>query len=144
MTYRANLVATLVLLTVASFSAAGVWAQTAPTMLHPRLDVRPVVTGLTQPTTMAFLGPNDLLVLQKAAGLVRRVSLVGGVWTLQTNPLDLAVNNVGGRGLMGIAVHPNFATNSFVYLYWTESSTGADTNVAANTPLLGNRVDRFV
>lgn len=146
MTYRANLVATLVLFTVASIPAAGVLAQTAePTMLHPRLDVQPVVTGLTQPTTMAFLGPNDLLVLQKAAGLVRRVSLVGGFWVLQSSPvLDLAVNNVGGRGLMGIALHPNFPTNPGVYLYWTESSTGVDTNVAANTPLLGNRVDRFV
>jgi glucose/arabinose dehydrogenase len=116
-------------------------------MLHPRLDVRPVVTGLGafQPTTMAFLGPNDLLVLQKAAGLVRRVSLGSGGWVLQSSPvLDLAVNYHGGRGLMGIALHPNFATNSFVYLYWTESSSGADTIAAADTPLLGNRVDRFV
>jgi glucose/arabinose dehydrogenase len=31
-----------------------------------------------------------------------------------------------------------------VYLYWTESTTGADTGVLSSTPLLGNRVDRFV
>jgi hypothetical protein len=31
-----------------------------------------------------------------------------------------------------------------VYLYWTESSTGVDTAVLSETPLLGNRVDRYV
>ena len=32
-------------------------AQTAgPEMLVPRLAVRPVISGLTQPTSMAFLG----------------------------------------------------------------------------------------
>ena len=29
-------------------------------------------------------------------------------------------------------------------MYWTESTTGADTNVLSETPLLGNRVDRYV
>jgi glucose/arabinose dehydrogenase len=32
----------------------------------------------------------------------------------------------------------------FVYLYWTESTTGADSAVLSETPLLGNRVDRFL
>jgi glucose/arabinose dehydrogenase len=54
------------------------------------------------------------------------------------------VNSGSERGLLGIALHPNFADNGFVYLYWTESTTGGDTDVLANTPLLGNRVDRFV
>ena len=47
---------------------------------------------------------------------------------------------------MGIALHPNFHTDPasrFVYLYWTESTTGADTTVLSETPLLGNRVDRY-
>ena len=58
--------------------------------------------------------------------------------------LDLAVNISSERGLLGIALHPSFPTNPGVYLYWTESTTGADTNVLSQTPLLGNRVDRFV
>jgi aldose sugar dehydrogenase len=57
--------------------------------------------------------------------------------------LDLAVNSGSERGLLGIALHPRFPRNPGVYLYWTESSTGADTSVLAETPLLGNRVDRF-
>ena len=68
--------------------------------------------------------------------------MVNGV--VQSTVLDLAVNSGSERGLLGIALHPNFATNPQVYLYWTESTTGADTTVLSETPLMGNRVDRFV
>ena len=97
------------------------------------------VGGLNQPTGMAFLGPNDFLVTEKATGQVQRV--VNGV---SAAVLDLAVNSASERGLLGIALHPNFGVNGFVYLYWTESSTGADTTAVDEVPLLGNRVDRFV
>ena len=89
---------------------------------------------------MAFLGPNDFFVLEKATGQVKRV--VNGV--VQSTVLDLAVNSGSERGLLGIALHPNFPATPHVYLYWTESTTGADTTVLSETPLLGNRVDRFV
>ena len=78
--------------------------------------------------------------LEKNTGRVQRVTR-GAV---QGTVLDLAVNFGSERGLLGIAVHRNFPSNPRVYLYWTESTTGADTNVLSETPLLGNRVDRFV
>jgi glucose/arabinose dehydrogenase len=89
---------------------------------------------------LAFLGEDDLLVLEKNTGKVQRV--VDGM--VQSTVLDLAVNFGSERGLLGIALHPDFPTNPGVYLYWTESSTGADTDVLSQTPLLGNRVDRYV
>jgi aldose sugar dehydrogenase len=110
-----------------------------PTILDRNLAVRTVVEGLNTPTSLAFLGPDDLLVLEKNTGRVQRV--VDG--ELQNTVLDLAVNFGSERGLLGIALHPDFPTNPGVYLYWTESTTGADTNVLSATPLLGNRVDRF-
>src|SRR5262245_10848793 len=103
------------------------------------LAVRTVVSGLDQPTIMAFLGNNDFLVLEKASGKVQHV--VNGA--IQSTVLDLAVNSGSERGLLGIALHPDFPTNPGVYLYWTEGTTSADTDVLANTPVLGNRVDRF-
>jgi aldose sugar dehydrogenase len=115
-------------------------AQTGPEMLHPRLDVRTVVSGLVTPTSLAFLGPDDFLVLEKNTGQVKRV-VEGAV---QSTVLDLAVNFASERGLLGIALHPDFPSDPGVYLYWTESTTGADTDVLSETPLLGNRVDRFV
>jgi glucose/arabinose dehydrogenase len=111
-----------------------------PQVLDPKLGVRAVITNLNQPITMAFIGDNDLLVLEKASGIVQRI--VDG--TLQSAVLDLAVNSASERGLLGIALHPQFPANPGVYLYWTESTTGADSTVLAETPLLGNRVDRFV
>jgi uncharacterized repeat protein (TIGR01451 family) len=114
-------------------------AAASPTMLDDNLTVSTVVVGLDQPTSMAFIGPNDFLVLEKATGKVQRI--VNGA--LQSTPLDLAVNNASERGLLGIVLHPNFSQNGFVYLYWTESSTGVDTANIDQVPLLGNRVDRY-
>jgi glucose/arabinose dehydrogenase len=110
-----------------------------PEVLAPGLAVRAVVSGLTTPTTMAFLTSNDFLVLEKNTGQVRRIR--NGA--IHSTVLDLAVNFGSERGLLGIALHPQFPTNPGVYLYWTESTTAADTDVLSETPLLGNRVDRF-
>ena len=113
---------------------------TAPSVIDPNLAVREVVSGLTQPTTMAFLGPTHFLICEKGTGRVLRVldGMVQGV------ALDLNVNNFSERGLLGIALHPHFPGNPGVYLFWTESTSGGDTNVPSATNLLGNRVDRFV
>ncbi len=126
--------------------------QTAvPTLTDPTLQVTMVVSGLSQPTGLAFLGPDDFLVIEKASGQVKHV--VGGVVTAIV--LDLPVNSNSERGLLGMALHPDFPANPSVYLYWTESSTGADSTVVTEvgnpaslfppgTPApLGNRVDRF-
>jgi uncharacterized repeat protein (TIGR01451 family) len=115
-------------------------AAVSPTMLDPNLTVTTTVSGLNQPTSMAFIGPNDFFVLEKATGKVLRV--VNGA--VQSTPLDLAVNNASERGLLGIALHPLFNQNHFVYLYWTESSTGVDTSNTDDITLLANRVDRYV
>src|SRR5262245_24172756 len=82
--------------------------RTPAAMLDPNLQVTPVVTGLTTPTTMAFLGDDDFLILEKNTGQVKRV--VSG--SVQGTVLDLAVNFASERGLLGIALDPNFATNN--------------------------------
>jgi uncharacterized repeat protein (TIGR01451 family) len=121
-----------------------------PCMLDPNLSVNTVVSGLTEPTGIAFLGADDFLVLEKSTGQVKRV--VNGV--VQGVVLDLAVNAASERGLLGIALHPDFASNGFVYLYWTcrgqpaaddcDALLGDDTTDLAQVPLRGNRVDRFI
>jgi aldose sugar dehydrogenase len=118
--------------------------QAQPSVIDPQLEVRAVVSGLVTPTTMAFTGPEEFLVLEKNTGQVKRVLLQGGMVQSIEVVLDLAVNFGSERGLLGIALHPDFPANPGVYLYWTESNTGTDTNVLSETPLLGNRVDRFV
>lgn len=119
-----------VLLVAGVLCAAAAGGQT---LSDPSLSLAPVVTsGLTAPTTMAFVAPDDFLVLQKGNGQVRRV--LGGV--LQPGiVLDVNVNADSERGLLGIAV--NSETPPRVFLYYTEA-TGAD----GGAPL-GNRVYRY-
>jgi glucose/arabinose dehydrogenase len=118
---------------------APAWVQAAPTVVDPSLAVRTTVSGLVTPISIAFLGANDMFVLEKDTGKVKRV--VNG--QVQSTVLDLPVNRASERGLLGIALHPQFFVNGKLYLYWTESSTGADSGNLADVPLLGNRVDRF-
>jgi aldose sugar dehydrogenase len=85
-------------------------------VVDPNLGVRTAVSGLVTPSTMAFLGPDDFLVLEKNTGQVKRV--VNG--DVQGAPvLDLSVNFASERGLLGIALHPDFPANPGVYLFWS-------------------------
>jgi glucose/arabinose dehydrogenase len=119
-----------------------VLADTVPLqLLDPTLDVTTYIGGVAQPIGIVFLGLNDALVLEKASGQIKRV--INGV--LQASPvLDLAVNSNSERGLLSAVLHPNFPAIPFVYIRWTESSTGSDSGVVSDVPLLGNRVDRYV
>jgi aldose sugar dehydrogenase len=160
-TIALGVIAVLVLIAASASRSGRAGAETVdPTILDPNLTLRTEVSGLAAPTSIAFLGPDEMLVLEKDSGKVQRV--VNGLVT--STVLDLAVNNFSERGLLGIALHPNFPTNPGVYLYWTcrtaappadpffpdqrdcsdENMLGADTSDVLSVPLLGNRVDRFV
>ncbi|HEX5887485.1 MAG TPA: choice-of-anchor V domain-containing protein, partial [Pyrinomonadaceae bacterium] len=62
-------------------------AAASPVMLDDNLTVSTVISGLDQPTSMAFIGPDDFFVLERATGKVKRI--VNGA--LHSTPLDLAV-----------------------------------------------------
>lgn len=124
--------------TLAASAQAGAQAP-PPTVVDPRLEVQSVAQGLEAPIGIAFIAEDDMFVIEKASGRIRRVT--GG--TVGATALDLPVNAASERGLLGIALHPRFADNGFVYLYWTESTTGADSTALEEVPLLGNRVDRY-
>ena len=102
----------------------------SPEVFDPDLAVSAAVTGLSQPVSMAFLGEDDMLVLEKASGQVKRV--VRG--EVRDVVLDLAVNSASERGLLGIALHPKFRRNGWVYLFWSESRSGVD---SATSPTCG-------
>ena len=120
-----------------AWPAAG---QAAPEVVNPNLAVRTAASGLSQPIGVAFLGLNDMLVTEKASGKVQRVT--NGV--LAGTALDLAVNSASERGLLGIALHPDFPLDPRVYLYWSEALSGVDSTALDDVALLGNRVDSFV
>ena len=90
----------------------------------PNLQLNRIAHGIELPTSMAFLGHDDILVLERAKGTVQRI--VNG--NIQDKPLlDVPVNYAGDRGMLGIAVAKNKnLTSTNVFLYFTESLTGRD------------------
>ncbi len=78
-----------------------------PRLLDPHLKVEQVTAGLDTPTTMAFLGPNDILVLEKDKGTVQRI--VNGKVSGQPL-LDVNVANSVERCMCGIAISKHDST----------------------------------
>lgn len=114
----------------------------AQSVVDPLLQVTTYACCPASPTSFTFLpaapaGPVDLLVLEKFTGRVQHYR--DGVF--QGTALDLAVASYGERGLLGIAVHPDFPSNGCVYLYYSASPTAQD--VATPDEVLDNRVERY-
>jgi aldose sugar dehydrogenase len=89
------------------------------------LAVETVFEGIDITSNMAFLGPDDILVLEKNEGTVKRI--VNGV----TYPYPLLdVNVVHSDGLLGIAVSKADTHPTYVFLYYTEAPRryGQDVN----------------
>jgi glucose/arabinose dehydrogenase/PKD repeat protein len=97
-----------------------------------------LVATIAAPTALAFTPDGRLLVTTQPGQL--RVISEGTL--LPTPALDLAskICTNSERGVLGVAVDPAFATNGYIYLYYT-FNTGTCAQNAANTPV--NRVSRF-
>ncbi len=116
-------------------------APSGPTLKDDKLSVEKVTDGLDIPTSMAFLGPNDLLVTEKETGKV--IHIVDG--QIQDEPaLDVAVANSIERGLLGIAIAEQPDGKTFVFISYTESGNDEDSSdVEDNVEPEGNRLYRY-
>jgi aldose sugar dehydrogenase len=117
-------------------------SPTGPTVNDDTLTVEQVADGLEFPTSMAFLGPDDILVTEKNTGKVMRI--VDG--EVRSQPvLDIAVASLIERGLLGIAVSKNNQEGkTYVFLYYTESGNGLDeSDTNSHVEPLGNRLYRY-
>jgi glucose/arabinose dehydrogenase len=92
------------------------------------MEIQTVATDLDTPWEIGFLPTGEMLVTERS-GTLRFFS---GTTTLAF-PIEEVVE-VGEGGLLGLAIHPSFSTNNFIYLYYT-------TRVQNRTI---NRVARYV
>src|ERR687898_879199 len=119
-----------------------------PEINDPNLELELVFREDIESSSMAFLGSDDILLLDKNDGTVHRI--ING--TLLEKPLlDVNVANKRERGMLGIAttVSNNGGGTKYVFLYYTESfnEDGNDICTAdycepGNDPL-GNRLYRY-
>jgi glucose/arabinose dehydrogenase len=113
-------------------------SQNEPYVSDPNLKVEVVAEGLNTPTTMAFLGIDDFLVLEKDKGTVLRVT--NG--SISDKPLlDVDVANSVERGMCGIAVSRE-GSKTYVFLYYTEID-GNDYDDRKGKQPEGNRLYRY-
>lgn len=162
-----NLFASAAVLGAVTISMSAAQAQQTPTLLDPTLKLEKLVdSGIPIATSLVFINSTDYIVSTKGDGTIRlfatgaaAVNLTFDIpvstWTnvAAGNYPNLPVNSISERGLLCVQLHPDFATNKYVYTYATESSTGANVKqagvTATSTELtsvvpLGNRVDRWV
>ena len=109
-----------------------------PKLFDSNLEISTIAEGLSTPTTMALVGPGDILVLEKDTGMVKRI--VDGK-VLPKAVLDINVANSVERCLCGIAVSKHGST-TYVFLYYTEIE-GKDGDDKTGKQPIGNRVYRY-
>ena len=113
-----------------------------PTIVDSDLKVEQVFRGLDFPTSIAFIGPDDILVLEKDKGTVQRIT----DGKMSEEPLlDVDVSHMNERGMLGIAVSKNSTINSnpYVFLYYTKSQTDDDENIFNATYGVSNYLYRY-
>ena len=118
-----------------------------PSIKDPNLGVQLVSGGLEFPTSMAFLGPDDILVLEKEKGTVQRI--VNGKM-LPSPILTVNVASQVERCMCGIAVSKSDSGSVYVFLYFTEAGGGSGsgddidgTISSINIEPIGNRLYRY-
>lgn len=87
-----------------------------------------VATGLASPTAMTVAPDGRIFVTQQGGAL----RVIKGGALLSQPFLTVSVNDSGERGLLGVAFDPDFASNNYVYVYYTTASSP-----------IHNRVSRF-
>lgn len=93
-------------------------SSAGPILKDPSIQVKRIFSGLRYPTSMAFLGPDDILVLEKDEGTVQRI-VNGNI--LGEPLLQVKVDRTDERGMLGIAISRNETRNTtYVFLYYTE------------------------
>jgi glucose/arabinose dehydrogenase len=124
----------LLLLSPTLFCSAS-YSSEGPSLSSKKLVAEKVVGGLETPTGIAFIGENDILVVEKNSGKVLRM-LNGEV--LPEPLIDVNVANEVERGLLGISVANNSANSKlYVFLFYTEAQD------RDGSEAVGNRLYRY-
>ncbi len=102
-----------------------------------RFRLKTVVDGLSTPWSLAWL-PDGRMLVTELAGALRVVE--GG--KLKPEPVTgtPCVRAKGQGGLMEVALHPNYASNGWIYLAYTEAGTNSETWDGGMTTVVRGRL----
>ena len=117
----------LLAVALAATISVGIIHQLNPVLAQPivakdsSLKVELIAQGLRSPSSMAFLGLNDILVLEKETGTVQRIT---NGKMLPQPMLQVPVSMTGERGMLGIAIAKHNNGPTYVFLYYTKDGVG--------------------
>jgi glucose/arabinose dehydrogenase len=116
------------------------FANSQPMVLNRQFKVEKIFEGHFEPSNMAFLDADNILVLDRDEGKIFRIT--HGV---QSGPLlDVNVATDGYRGMLGVAVTPNEKGITNVFLYFTQARThDGDDKTSNPVNPLGNRLYKY-
>lgn len=108
-----------------------------------QLELEVVTTGLSGPVDVAHAGDARLFIVERPG----RIRILNADGTLRTQPFlditDRVLSAAGEQGLLGLAFHPQYATNGRFFVFYTAGtgngvvrlsrfSVTSDPNVASN------------
>src|SRR3954466_13431072 len=128
-----------------------------PIILDPTLKAKIVYKGLKYPTSMAFIGHDDILVTEKDAGTVQRI--VDGI-KMQQPLINVSVSTSAHRGMLGIAtdnpttsITANSSLDSknsgrynnitLVFLYFSQAQSHTGDDISEGKQPLGNLLYQY-
>ena len=130
---RAAAVAALICLMLA--------ALPGPALATPGLNLSPVASGYDQPVFLTNAGDSRLFVVEKGG----RIKIVGGGTFLD---ISTKVSTVSEQGLLGLAFHPDYASNGLFYVFYNRKKDGksvvAEFKRSASDPNKANRNSKRV
>lgn len=125
------------ILTSLFFVTAAASAQNLP----PGFTQTVIADGLRLPTDLAF-APDGRLFIAEKRGTIRALEPDGTLRIQSVISIDDEVNNAGDRGLLSIALDPDFLNNGYIYLLYTVDPVYGSPEESADEPTFG-RLTRY-
>lgn len=86
------------------------------------LSIETIVANADAPVDLVFAPDGRVFYTEKNSGRIRVIA-IGAL--LDAPFATILVNNRSERGLLGIVLHPDFASTPWLYVYYSRSSTGS-------------------
>ena len=111
-----------------------------PPAIDAPISAKAVVTGLDNPWGMAFL-PDGRMIVTEQPGRVRIVARDGRLSEPLTGVPQVYTSNQAG--LLDVTLSPNFASDSLVYLAYSEPGEGGAGTAVTRARLAGNALENL-
>ena len=90
--------------------------KSAEQLINEENNIKVIAENLQIPWEIIFLPNSDILVTERP-GTLKRIGEKGNVYPIE------GVKHIGEGGLLGMALHPQFSENNWLYIYITTKTS---------------------